>query len=40
MNEKCCRLLKEVINKKYNNIRLDDMSYNDNEFYYELKVMK
>lgn len=37
MNEKCCRLLKEVINKKYNNIRLDDMSYNDNEFYYEFK---
>ena len=30
-------LLKEVINKKYNNIRLDDMSYNDNEFYYEFK---
>lgn len=37
MNEKCCKLLKEVINKKYNNIRLDDMAYNDDEFYYEFK---
>lgn len=33
MNKKCCELLKEVINKNYNNIRLDNMSYNDDEFY-------
>ena len=37
MNKKCCELLKEVINKNYNNIRLDNMSYNDDEFYYEFK---
>lgn len=37
MNEKCCKLLKEVINKNYNNVRLDNMSYNDDEFYYEFK---
>ena len=37
MNKKCCELLKEVINKNYNNIRLDNMSYDDNEFYYEFK---
>lgn len=38
MNKKCCELLKEVINKNYNNIRLDNMSYNDDEFYYEFKA--
>ena len=37
MNEKCCKLLKEVINKNYSNIRLDKMSYNDEMFYYEFK---
>ena len=37
MNKKCCELLKEVINKNYKNIRLDNMSYNDDEFYYEFK---
>lgn len=37
MNEKCCLLLKQVINKNYSNIRLDNMSYNDDEFYYEFK---
>lgn len=37
MNKKCCELLKEVINKNYNNIRLDSMFYNDEEFYYEFK---
>ena len=37
MNKKCCELLKEVINKNYNNIRLDNMSYNDDEFYYEFE---
>ena len=37
MNKKCCELLKEAINKNYQNIRLDNMSYNDEEFYYEFK---
>ena len=38
MNKKGCELLKKVINKNYSNIRLDNMSYNDDEFYYEFKV--
>ncbi len=38
MNKKCCELLKKVINKNYNNIRLDNMSCNDDEFYYEFKA--
>ena len=38
MNKKCCELLKEVINNNYNNIRLDNMSCNDDEFYYEFKA--
>ena len=38
MNMKCCELLKNVINKNYNNIRLDNMSCNDDEFYYEFKA--
>lgn len=38
MNKKYCELLKEVINKNYNNIRLDNMSCNDDEFYYEFKA--
>ena len=38
MNKKCCELLKEVINKNYSNIRLDNMSFNDDEFYYEFKA--
>ena len=37
MNKKCCELLKEVINKNYKSIRLDNMSYNDDGFYYEFK---
>ncbi len=37
MNKKCCELLKEVINNNYHNVRLDNMSYDDNEFYYEFK---
>ena len=37
MNKKCCELLKEVINKNYSNIRLDSISYNDEDFYYEFK---
>ena len=38
LNEKGCKLLKEVINKKYLDVRLDNMFYNDEEFYYEFKV--
>lgn len=38
MNKKCCELLKEVINNNYNNIRLDNMACNDDEFYYEFKA--
>ena len=37
MNKKYCEILKEVINNKYSNIRLDNMYYDDNEFYYEFK---
>lgn len=37
MNKKCCELLKEVIKNNYKNIRLDNMSYNDDEFCYEFK---
>lgn len=37
MNKKCCELLKEVIQKNYNNIELDKMYYDNNEFYYEFK---
>ena len=38
MNKKCCELLKEVIDINYSNIRLDNMSCNDDEFYYEFKA--
>ena len=37
MNKKCCELLKEVINNNYHNIKLDNMYYDDLEFYYEFK---
>lgn len=37
MNKKCVVLLKEVINNNYHNVRLDNISYDDNEFYYEFK---
>ena len=37
MNKKCVELLKEVIHNNYHNIRLDNVSYNDDEFYYEFK---
>ncbi len=40
MNQRCCELLKKVINEKYNDVRLDNMSYNDEEFYYEFKIDK
>ena len=38
MNKKSVELLKKVINKKYHNIRLDNLFYNDDEFYYEFKA--
>ncbi len=38
LNAKGCKLLKVVINKKYLDVRLDNMSYNDEEFYYEFKT--
>ena len=37
MNKKCVELLKEVINNYYHNVRLDNIFYDDNEFYYEFK---
>lgn len=37
MNKKCCELLKKVINANYSNIKFDNISYNDEEFYYEFK---
>ncbi len=40
MNQKCCELLKEVIQKECKDIRLDNMSYNEDEFYYEFKSDK
>ena len=38
MNKKCVELLKEVIQKNYKNVRQDNMSYDDNEFYYEFNA--
>ncbi len=38
MNEKCCELLKKVIGSNYKNVRLGNMFYNDDEFYYEFKA--
>ena len=38
MNELGSKLLKEVINSIYNNIKLDNISFDDNEFYYEFKA--
>ena len=38
MNEKSVELLKEVINNNYNNVRLDNSYFDDDEFYYEFKV--
>ena len=37
MNKKCCELLKEVVSRKYSNIKLDSYGYNDDEFYYDFK---
>ena len=38
MNKKCVELLKIIINKKYDDISLDNINYNDDEFYYEFKT--
>ena len=35
MNEKCVNLLKEVIKNNYKNIEMDDLYFDENEFYYE-----
>lgn len=37
MNEKCSLLLKEVVNKKYHNIKYDKVNFNEEEFYYDFK---
>lgn len=36
--EKCSKLLREVIQKKYQNVRLDNIHFDDEEFYYEFKI--
>lgn len=38
LNEKGALLLKQVIQKQYEHIRLDNMFANENEFYYEFKI--
>ena len=38
LNEKGAKLLKEVIIKKYKNVKLDSIHADDNEFYYEFKA--
>lgn len=38
INEKGAELLKQVIQKKYDNVRLDNINVNDDEFYYEFKI--
>ncbi len=40
INEKGANLLKKVILKKYENVRLDNAIADENEFYYEFKVNK
>lgn len=37
MNKKCVEILKEILNKRFNDISLDNIYYDDNEFYYEFK---
>lgn len=39
LNEKGVGLLKQVIQEKYKNIRLDKIYVDENEFYYDLKMM-
>ena len=38
LNEKGAELLKQVIQEKYKNIRLDNAYADENEFYYEFKI--
>ncbi len=38
INEKCAKLLKLVIQKKYKNVKLDKTFADANEFYYEFKI--
>ncbi len=38
INEKCAKLLKIVIQKKYKNVKLDKTFADANEFYYEFKI--
>jgi len=38
LNEKGVRLLKQIIQEKYKNIRLDHVYTDENEFYYEFKI--
>ena len=38
LNEKGVELLKQVVQKKYKNVRLDNMYADDDEFYYEFKA--
>ncbi len=38
LNEKCVELLKQAIQKNYENIRLENINVDKNEFYYEFKI--
>jgi threonyl-tRNA synthetase len=38
LNEKGAKLLKQVINEKYNKLSLENINYNEDEFYYEFKL--
>ncbi|MCI8460922.1 MAG: threonine--tRNA ligase [Bacilli bacterium] len=38
LNEKGVNLLKKIIQDKYDNVRLDNIYYDENEFYYEFKI--
>ncbi len=38
INEKAALLLKQIIKEKYKNVKLDNMQFNDDEFYYEFKI--
>lgn len=37
-NKKACLLLQLVITKKYNNVSLENIHYDENNFYYEFKI--
>lgn len=38
MNKECAELLKMVIKEKYQNVRLDNLYFDEEEFYYEFKI--